>query len=68
LTPNNTPPFSEQLVLELQHGHLEDDPTPHNPMTPKQAFYISAYFIILNLKNATTFFISVTPERWAPLA
>jgi hypothetical protein len=55
LTPDITPPFSEQLVVELQHGHLEDDPTPHNPTTPKQAFYISAYFIIFNLKNAMTF-------------
>jgi hypothetical protein len=25
LTPDITPPFSEQLVLELQHGHLDND-------------------------------------------
>jgi hypothetical protein len=62
LTPDITPPYSEQLLLELQHGHLEDDLMPHNPTTPRQSFYISAYFMILNLKNAMTFFISVTPE------
>jgi hypothetical protein len=33
LTPDITPPFSEQLVLELQHGHLANDSTPHKPMT-----------------------------------
>jgi hypothetical protein len=27
------PPFSEQLVLELQHGHLNNNSTPRKPMT-----------------------------------
>jgi hypothetical protein len=35
LTPDITPPFSEQLVLELQHGHLDKDSTPHKLMTKK---------------------------------
>jgi hypothetical protein len=33
LTPDITTPFSEQLVLELQHGHLDKDSTPHKLMT-----------------------------------
>jgi hypothetical protein len=32
-TPNITPPFFEQLVLELQHGHLEDNSTRCKPIT-----------------------------------
>jgi hypothetical protein len=32
-TPDITSPFSEQLVLELQHGHLDKDSTPHKLMT-----------------------------------
>jgi hypothetical protein len=32
-TPDITPPLFEQLVLKLQHGHLDNDSTPHKPMT-----------------------------------
>jgi hypothetical protein len=33
LTPDITLPFFEQLVLELQHGHLDNDWTLYKPMT-----------------------------------
>jgi hypothetical protein len=32
-TPDITPPFFEQLVLELHHGHLEDNSTRCKPFT-----------------------------------
>jgi len=40
-----------QLVLELQpNDDANNNSTRHKPKTKEQAFYISAYFIILNLK------------------